>query len=153
MKSFVAALLAAVIVPSTAFAGSSQVHAFIGADQMSVKAKGSEVMWYSNLEDMQVNDNRVGGSGTFLLRCGDRGQQYVMISMPIDNDMWPSQIKDLQAKADVAAFGSSLAIAGTDLSSMKVGSERVMYVYLGDKVTDFVRHWASGCQSEFRLNL
>ena len=144
MKSAAAALLAAYIIPSTAFAGSSQVHAFIGADQMSVKANGSEVMWYSNLEDMKVNERLIDGSGTFMLRCGDRGQQYVMISVPIDNDVWPSQSEDLKAKADVSAFGSSLAISGADLSSMKVSSERVMYVDLGNKVSEFVRHWGSG---------
>lgn len=144
MKSAAIALLAALVAPSTAFAERSQVHAFIGANQMSVKAKSSEVTWYSNLENMKVNDKAIKGSGTFMLRCGDDGKQYVMISVPLDDDVWPSQNEDFRAKADVAAFGGSLEISGTDLSSMKVGRERVMYVDLGDKVSEFVRHWGSG---------
>ncbi|WP_412064310.1 hypothetical protein [Rhizobium sp. SYY.PMSO] len=144
MKFTVAALFAAFIVPSAALAGSSQVHAFIGANQMSVKAKPSEVTWYSNLENMKVNDKAIKGSGTFMLRCGDDGKQYVMISVPLDNDVWPSQNEDLRTKADVAAFGGSLEISGTDLLSMKVSRERVMYIDLGSKVSDFVRHWGSG---------
>lgn len=144
MKSAVVALLAAFVVPSSAFAGSSRVHAFIGADQMSVKAKASEVTLYSNLENIKVDDQAINGSGTFLLRCGDGGKQYVMISVPLDNDVWPSQDEDLRTKANVAAFGGSLEISGADLSSMKVSHERVMYVDLGDKVSEFVRHWGSG---------
>ncbi|WJR68969.1 hypothetical protein QTA58_09570 [Neorhizobium sp. CSC1952] len=144
MKSVAVILLAALIIPTTAFAGSSQVHAFIGADQMSVKAKASEVTWSSNLENMKVNDRPIDGSGTFMLRCGDDGKQYVMISVPLDNDVWPSQDEDLRTKADVAAFGGSLKMSGTDLSSTKVSRERVMYVDLGDKVSEFVRHWGSG---------
>lgn len=144
MKSAAIALLAAFIAPSTAFAENSQVHAFIGADQMSVKAKASQVTWYSNLENMKVNDQPIGGSSTFMLHCGNDGKQYVMISIPLDHDVWPSQDGDLRAKADITAFGGNLEMSGTDLSSMKVGRERVMYVDLGDKVSEFVRHWGSG---------
>ncbi|WHA42962.1 hypothetical protein [Agrobacterium larrymoorei] len=144
MKFVAVALLAAFIVPSVASAGSSQVHAFIGADQMSMKATSSEVTWYSNLENMKINDQAVGGSGTFMLRCGEDGKQYVMISVPLDNDVWPSQNEDLRTKANVVAFGGSLEISGTDLSSMKVSRERVMYVDLGNKVSEFIRHWSNG---------
>ena len=144
VKSAAVTLLAAFIVPSTAFAGSSQVHAFIGPEQKRVKVTTSEVIWSSNLENTQINDNRIEKSGTFMLRCGADGKQYVMISVPLVNDVWSSQSEDLHTKADVAAFGSDLEISGADLLSMQTGTERVMYVDLEGKVSDFVRHWSTG---------
>lgn len=144
MKSATVTLLAAFIIPATTFAEDSQVHAFIGASQMSVKAKASEVTWYSNLENMKVNDQPIKGSGTFVLRCGGDGEQYVMISVPLDHDIWPSQNADFRTKADVAAFGDSIELSDVDLLSMKVSHERVMYIDLGNKVFDLVRHWGSG---------
>lgn len=144
MKSAVIPLLAALIIPSTAFAETARVHALIGEEQMSVKATALEVIWSSNLENIQVDDQSISGSGTFMLRCGDDGSQYVMISVPVSSDVWPSQSEDLHAKADVTAFGSDLEMTDVDLLSMKAGRERLIYVALGNKASEFARHWGSG---------
>ncbi len=111
---------------------------------MRVKMTTSEVIWSSNLENMQINGNRIEKSGTFMLSCGADGKQYVMISVPLVNDVWSSQGEDLHTKADVAAFGGDLEISGADLLSMKAGTERVMYVDLEGKASEFVRHWSTG---------
>lgn len=79
-----------------------------------------------------------------MLSCGDDGRQYVMISVPLTSDVWPSQSEDLHAKADIVAFGSDLEMSNADLLSMKVSRERLIYVALGNKASEFARHWSSG---------
>lgn len=149
MKPIIITLLASLVIPSAAFAEGSQVHAFIGSDQMKVKVTTLDVILSSNLEGMQVNDSAINGSGTFMLRCGNNGKNYVMISVPTSNDVWPTQSEDLHTKADVVAFGSDLEITGADLLSTKVSSERVMYIGLGKKVSEFARHWGTGMSVRF----
>ncbi|PYE88056.1 hypothetical protein [Phyllobacterium leguminum] len=144
MKFITFVLFASFAHASSAYAEEVKVHASIGADQMRVKAAASEVTWSSNLEDMQIGDDRLQKSGTFLLRCGDDGRQYAMVSIPAENDVWPTQSEELRIKADVAAFGSDLEIPGASLLSTKVGSERILYVDLGNQVSEIVRHWNTG---------
>ncbi len=144
MKSAALILFASLTITSIALADDTQVHAFIGADQMHVKATVSEVTWSSNLEDVQINDTRAEKSGTFILHCGGDAREYIMISIPAANDVWPSQSEDLRTKADVVAFGSDLEIHGAELLSTKVGNQRVMYVDLDGKAAELVRHWGTG---------
>lgn len=144
MKIHSLALFASLVIPSVAYADVAKVHAFIGIDQMRVKATSLEVTLSSNLENMKIDDERVQRSGTFLLRCGDDGKQYAMITIPNENDVWPAQKDELRTTADVVAFGSDLEISGSYLVSMTTGRDRLLYVDLGNKISEFVRHWYTG---------
>lgn len=116
---------------SSSFAEGTTVHAFIGTKWMETKANALEVTWSSELEGIEIRDEKVESSSPFLLRCGDDGRQYVMISIPAEDDIWPTVTEDVRATADVMAFGSDLEITGVPLSSMKAGSHRLIFVDLG----------------------
>ncbi|RVQ55874.1 hypothetical protein [Sinorhizobium meliloti] len=133
-----------VAAASSSFAETTTVHAFIGTEWMETKANALEVTWSSELEGIEIHDEKVESSSPFLLRCGDDGRQYVMISIPAEDDIWPTVTEDVRATADVMAFGSDLEITGVPLSSMKAGSHRLFFVDLGTRISEFVRHWYSG---------
>ncbi|NTI75990.1 hypothetical protein A6U85_24080 [Agrobacterium sp. 13-626] len=149
MKIISLTLLASLTFSSAALAERVTVHASIGVDQMQVKTNSSEVMWSSNLENIRIGDEQIQKTGTFLVRCGDDGKQYAMIAIPGENDVWPKLEDDLRIKVSVMGFGSDLEISGSDLLSMKVGRERLLYIDLGNKVSEFVRHWYAGMSVRF----